>query len=246
MNWKEKLYQHYVSSEQAGKKVFSSGELFAGNRPYVEQLIRDHFPADRQIHILDIGCGHGTFLYFAKEKGYMNVRGIDFSEEQVALAHRLGLQEVQRASLEEFLQTSKDKYDLVLMIDVLEHLEPQELFDALDSVAAILRPDARLIIHVPNAEGLFGMRIRYGDYTHTQAFTPRSIRQILLTCGFDDIRCMEERPVAKGIKGMIRNLLWRLGTLNSRLLLMAETGEREFVLSQNMLVVASRKQESPR
>jgi SAM-dependent methyltransferase len=241
MNWKDKLYQYYVSSEQAGKRVFSGSELFAGNRVYIEKLIRDHFPADKGIRILDIGCGHGTFLYFAKEKGYTNVKGIDFSEEQVALAHQLGLHEVERAGLDEFLPTVKEKYDLVLMIDILEHLEPQQLFDALDGVASILNPGARLIIHVPNAEGLFGMRIRYGDYTHTQAFTPKSIRQVLLTCGFEDIRCMEEKPVPRGIKGIIRNLLWRLGTINSRLLLMAETGERHFVLSQNMLVVASRK-----
>jgi len=241
MNWKDKLYQHYVSSEQAGKHVFSGKELFSGNRIYVEKLIRDHFPADKRIHILDIGCGHGTFLYFAKEKGYTNIKGIDFSEEQVDLAHRLGLHEVERAGLDEFLPRAKEKYDLVLLIDVLEHMEPQELFDALDGVAGILNPGARVIIHVPNAEGLFGMRIRYGDYTHTQAFTPKSIRQVLLTCGFEDIRCMEERPVPHGIKGIIRNLLWRLGTINSRLLLMAETGERRFVLSQNMLVVAARK-----
>lgn len=241
MNWKDKLYGHYVSSEQAGKTIFAGSALFSGNRPYIQKVIRQYFPANRSINILDIGCGHGTYLYFARENGYKNLKGIDFSGEQVALAHKLGLPEVEQADIDDYLQQTTEKYDLVLMIDILEHLDPQQLFDSLEKVAKILNPGASLLIHVPNAEGLFGMRIRYGDFTHIQAFTPKSIRQVLLTCGFDQVQSFEETPVVNGLKGLVRNIIWRLGTLGPRLLLMAETGERRFVLSQNMLVVATRK-----
>jgi 2-polyprenyl-3-methyl-5-hydroxy-6-metoxy-1,4-benzoquinol methylase len=244
MNWKDRLYQYYVSSEQGGQGVSSSTNHFEGNRPYIERLIRRHFPSGRDARILDIGCGHGTYLYFAKRSGYKNIKGIDFSAEQVAIAHQIGLSEVTQEDLDAYLRDANEKFDVIMMMDILEHLEPQQLFDALDRVSRLLSPSARLIIHVPNAEGIFGMRIRYGDYTHTQAFTPRSIRQVLLTLGFADIRCYEDKPVRSGLIGLIRHIIWNAGTLGFRLLLMAETGEKRFILTQNMLVVATRKTES--
>jgi len=127
------------------------------------------------------------------------------------------------------------------MMDVLEHLEPQELFDTLEQIKRILNPGGSFIIHVPNAEGLFGMRIRYGDYTHTQAFTPKSIKQVLLINGFANIRCFEDKPIVHGIMSLIRSFIWAIGTAWPRLLLMAETGERGCVLSQNMTVVTNCK-----
>jgi cyclopropane fatty-acyl-phospholipid synthase-like methyltransferase len=56
-------------------------------------------------------------------------------------------------------------------MDVIEHLTRQELFDLLDSVYRVLAPGGVCLVHVPNAEGLYGMRIRYGDFTHELAFS---------------------------------------------------------------------------
>jgi cyclopropane fatty-acyl-phospholipid synthase-like methyltransferase len=41
---------------------------------------------DRSARILDLGCGHGVFIYFHREAGYTNVVGVDKSPEQVAEA----------------------------------------------------------------------------------------------------------------------------------------------------------------
>ena len=242
MNWKDELYSSYVSSDQAGNSgdsIGSGAKLFRGNSLFIKSLIRRHFPPSRQSRVLDLGCGHGLYLYFVKGAGYANVTGVDFSAQQVALAHQIGIPEVKQANIFEYLASTQDTFDVILVMDVLEHLEPQELFDSLRQVQRIMNPGAKLIIHVPNAEGLFGMRIRFGDYTHTQAFTPRSISQVLKTLGFTNIRCFEDKPVPKSPKGLLRYLIWQLGTIPARLLLLAETGERRFVLSQNMLVTAT-------
>ena len=92
------------------------------------------------------------------------------------------------------------------------------------------------IIH----EGVFGMRVRYGDLTHEQCFTPRSIRQVLAVCGFNDVFCFEDQPVVHGLKSALRFLVWKLFTLPVLLLLLAETGGRGHILSQNMLITARR------
>jgi hypothetical protein len=65
-----------------------------------------------------------------------------------------------------------------------------------------------------------------------------SARQCFTTIGFQEAKCYEDRPIIHGAISCARRVIWDLGTLFPRLLLMAETGESQFVLSQNMLVVA--------
>ena len=108
----------------------------------------------------------------------------------------------------------------------------------LDEVYRILRTGGKCIAHVPNACGLYGMQVRYGDLTHEMAFTPQSARQVFSTVGFQYIQCFEDKPVIHGATSILRWLLWNLGTLPSRLLLAAETGGAAFILSQNMLITA--------
>ena len=222
------------------KQLQQGQQLFAGNAPYITQLIKRFIPTDRSIRIVDLGCGHGIYLYFLKQEGYQNLVGIDTSEEQVALAHRLGIHEVQRGDIGDFLSGDDKLADVVLLIDILEHLPLTVAFDLLDRIYVKLNKGGRLIIHVPNAEGLFGMRMRYGDLTHEHSFTPTSMRQMLKAIGFSIITYSEDKPVVHGMTSLVRRLLWSVLTVPHRLLLMAETGEKNFVLSQNMLVVAQK------
>jgi SAM-dependent methyltransferase len=237
--WQDRLYAVYISSGQTGDSNAEPDRHFAPRQPYIQRLIRDHIPHDRNIRILDLGCGHGAFLYFLQKAGYQDIHGVDVSPEQVALAHRFGIPTVEQQEIGLYLTTVGDEtVDVVLLMDVLEHLTRQELFDLLDEVLRIVRPGGKCIVHVPNAAGLYGMNIRYGDLTHEMAFTPRSTQQAFSTVGFRHVQCFEDQPVIHGVTSALRWLLWKLGTIPSRILLAAETGGTSFVLSQNMLVTA--------
>jgi len=178
-------------------------------------------------------------LYFLKRAGYRNVGGVDVSSEQIDQARRLGIMEAQQGELDQFLRTlPPESVDVILLLDVLEHFERDELFDVLTRVHGVLKPDGRCIVHVPNGEGLYGMRIRYGDLTHEQAFTAKSLHQLFRVIGFGGIASYEDRPHVHGFVSLVRSMLWMFGTGPHRVLLMAETGERKFILSQNLLAVA--------
>jgi hypothetical protein len=105
-------------------------------------------------------------------------------------------------------------------------------------VFRVLSPDGVCVAHVPNAEGLYGLRVRYGDLTHEQAFTPRSAGQLFRTIGFRQVASFEDKPVMHGLTSVVRRLLWEVGTLPHRVLLAAETGEWGARLSQNIVVRA--------
>ena len=240
--WKSRLYESYVSSGQAGDTVVHQAEeMFRPRRAYLMQIIAKHLPSDRQVRILDLGCGHGAFLYFLAKAGYQNICGIDVSAEQIEVAHRLGITGARLGKLEDFLTEQGDGcIDVVLAMDIFEHLTAQELFSALDGIRRVLTPHGCCIAHVPNGEGLYGMRIRYGDMTHERAFTPSSARQVFRTVGFNDVQCYEDKPVIHGITSLVRRIVWDVGTLYDRVLLIAETGAmKTAIFSQNMIIKAS-------
>ncbi len=241
---KQRLYTAYISSGQAPSSadaVPDANKLFAGNEPYVSARVRPLLPAHTNVRIVDLGCGNGCHLHFLKQWGYTNLTGIDTSAEQVAMAHRLGIPEVVQDTIDAFLSRPQPPADVVMLMDVVEHLTLDETMTLMDRVLALLTPGGRLILHVPNAEGLFGMRIRYGDLTHEQSFTRSSTRQLLMAIGFDTLCCYEDKPVIHGFTSLLRRLIWEVGTLHYRLLLLAETGAGGAILSQNMLVVATKK-----
>lgn len=238
--WKSRLYNAYVSSEQAAPALKENAEvMFRPRKAFLTHVISHHLPANRDVRILDLGCGHGAFLYFLSQAGYRNVSGIDVSPEQVEVAHKLGIAEARLGHLEDLLCDESDGcIDAVLAMDVLEHLTRDELFYTLDHIHRVLKRNGICIAHVPNAEGLYGMRIRYGDLTHEQAFTPTSVRQVFRTIGFSKVSCYEDKPVVHGVKSLARRMIWDAGTLYHRALLSAETGTTSAVLSQNMLIKA--------
>ncbi len=246
-SWRDRLYASYVSSGQAQLSTARNEAIFASRKPYIERIISHYVSVAKDTPILDLGCGCGAFIHFLRRNGYLDVTGIDISQEQVDVAHQLRIDGVTQGDLLECLQQTKtDSVGVVLLMDILEHMTRAEAFPILDEVLRVMAPGGKCLIHVPNAEGIFGMRIRYGDITHEQSFTPSSVRQLLNTTGFQQITIYEEKPILHGWKSSARRLIWELGTVSYRLLLAAETGTRGCILSQNMLVIVRKPRDTAR
>lgn len=240
-DWKQRLYDNYVSTGQAGGHINRGQGLDIKQFPQLSHIIKKHMPSKKDITILDLACGHGSLIYCLKQHGYSNVHGVDISAQQVNLAHELGLTEVKCQDIKEFLSGKKNEFDVIFLMDILEHFTKQELFDYLDIVNQSLKQSGKVIIHVPNAEGIFGMRIRYGDLTHENCFTPQSINQLLAASGFTSVTCHEDKPIPHGLKSFIRAIMWKIFSFPFRLLFAAETGNTHMILTQNMLVTAHKK-----
>jgi 2-polyprenyl-3-methyl-5-hydroxy-6-metoxy-1,4-benzoquinol methylase len=135
-------------------------------------------PERRAASILDIGCGAGHFVYFLRTEGFTNVLGIDVDDRQVGLAREMGLNCVCQAAEDHFERTD-GRYDLISILDVMEHLNPEELFSLFEGVSKHLRSKGKVIASVVNAESPTGLATRYADITHETAFTRTSIEELL-------------------------------------------------------------------
>ncbi len=240
-SYRRRIYDAYVRAGCVGVPL-KVEEAFAQQRPYLDQVVRRHFPADRTTPVLDLGCGAGTLLAAAQAAGYARLMGVDVSPEQVARARELGIEVRPGDLLETLRDLPEASQGVVTAFDVLEHFTKDEIVPFVDGVYRVLRPGGRWILHLPNGASPFGGAIRYGDFTHELAFTPKSLRQLLVSSGFSDIQCFEDRPVVHGVKSAARRVVWTGIRTLLRLYLAAETGDlgRNAVLSQNLLAVARR------
>ncbi len=238
---RERLYLHYYST-QVNVDAADAQKLARTNLPWARRLIRRTIPADRGIRLVDLGCGYGRLLLGLKSMGYTNCMGIDGSESQLSVSRQLGLDSLILDDIGTFLRATPDQsFDVVTAIDLLEHLEKSELIKTLDQILRILRPNGRLVVHLPNAEGIFGNRIRYDDMTHEMAFTKTSLRQVFAACGFSSLRCFEDEPVPHGIVSCARYVLWQVCRAFFVFLHSVETGQfswNAILLTQNLTAVA--------
>lgn len=128
---------------------------------------------------LDIGCGGGYLLSRLQEKGWDAI-GIEPGEWGQIAARQRGIRVIQ-GFLDE--TTFNRKFDLISAVDVLEHVpDPIRFMHLADSY---LNEGGRMVIIIPFADS-FNAKVykRYWSMleppTHSQYFTTRSLRKLLV------------------------------------------------------------------
>jgi 2-polyprenyl-3-methyl-5-hydroxy-6-metoxy-1,4-benzoquinol methylase len=132
--------------------------------------------------VLDVGCGEGTFLQAAKQRGWQTV-GVEMSRANL---------ENSNLEAHETIAAVKDahganSFSAVTLWHVLEHLEnPRE---SLKEIYELLATDGKLLIAVPDATG-FQAQIFDANWLHLDVprhlfhFSYKSLGTLLKQCGF--------------------------------------------------------------
>ncbi len=97
----------------------------------------------KNISLLDIGCGTGDFLQYCKSLGW-NVKGVEPDEDARKQANS---KQISVDSLS-FLESTSEKYDVITMWHVLEHVH--NLDERLQQLSSLIKDDGVIIIAVPN------------------------------------------------------------------------------------------------
>jgi len=100
------------------------------------KLFLNLMPRNKNSSILDFGCGSGSFLNRLNNAGYMDLSGVDVSENNNASDCFVITKTIQ-----------KRKYDVILMMDVLEHIEDDAAI--LRKIKSHLKPKGMLLLSVP-------------------------------------------------------------------------------------------------
>jgi SAM-dependent methyltransferase len=153
----------------------------------VSSLLQRQLPADRPAKILDIGCGDAWLVeQLAARFHESHFVAIDHALEQselMAIRWRLRDEPIdifQR--LEDAPDRPQEPVDIVLLLDVLEHIEDDERFLEDLQFHAGITSDTRLVITVPAWQGLFCSHDKF--LGHYRRYTTAMLEQRLLRSGF--------------------------------------------------------------
>ncbi|MEK7476867.1 MAG: class I SAM-dependent methyltransferase [Candidatus Coatesbacteria bacterium] len=194
-------------------------------------------PADREVRVLDAGCGEGALLAFLRERGFDRLAGFDLSPENVGLCHAQGFGFVTEGDALKLAEVSGE-YDAIFSLDLLEHLPKERAAEFLGAARGKLAPGGVLILQTPNMGYLLAAFHRYSDLTHQWGVTEVSVRVLLRAAGFDDAR-IEIRPAwnATTLLGRLREAYLRALHLAITFI---EGSYRPRIPTKNLLVRARR------
>jgi 2-polyprenyl-3-methyl-5-hydroxy-6-metoxy-1,4-benzoquinol methylase len=187
-----------------------------------------YFPADKGAAILEIGPGFGNLLAHLHSCGYQNLSAVDVSLEVVETCNEVLPGSTTLAEdTGEFLSQRPEKFDLVLMLHVLEHVPRDQIIPLLQAVRGSLKTGGKLVTEVPNpAHPITGAYNRYHDFTHTMGFTDQSLAFVLRNAGFRDVTVYGCRMPRKNLPRFIQR------TAQDAIELVAALGLRVFLPRQ--------------
>lgn len=171
------------------------------------------YPLNEKTSILDIGIGNAwvekkLIQKYGKEK--FHITGVDITKKNLSKVHKETGADIHIGDILKMpRKLAKEKYDYILLLEVLEHIPFVSTFKALKNIHSRLKKDGFFIISVPVYEDL-EVKIAEGrNYSHhVRRYTPDIIKMELQLAGFTVIE--EKWLYAFGTFHRLKSLISRL------------------------------------
>ena len=103
------------------------------------EIMRRHFSGERDLLILDVGCGTGGWLAKLDEEGYKYAKGMDLSEDALEFARDQDL-DVFHGDIRSSLSTLPScHFDVITVHDVIYHAPVEERSNLISELLRLLR-----------------------------------------------------------------------------------------------------------
>ena len=141
--------------------------------------------------MLDVGCGNGVFLSYAKKQGW-EVKGLDSSKENAEDGRKRYGIEIESVPFESFIENGM-KWDVITLWDLIEHPSNPGFF--LDKTRELLTHDGVLVLATPNDRNILSFlacwihKLTFGKlsmpvkklyfWEHASYFSPATLSALL-------------------------------------------------------------------
>ncbi|MEP7221287.1 MAG: class I SAM-dependent methyltransferase [Novosphingobium sp.] len=145
---------------------------YVARRRILTDLIAREINPPKDAQILEIGCGTGHNFPVLERFGHVDALELDEPARALA-SKRLG-REIGAAPLPDLDGVADSHYDLIALLDVLEHIEADR--EALTNIRTKLRPGGRLLVTVPANQWMWSAHDIV--HHHYRRYNPRSLRNV--------------------------------------------------------------------
>jgi len=144
---------------------------FKARREHIRTILKKYTP-NRNIKILEIGCGTGANLSMLKEYG--EVYAMEMNEFASGYASETTGLEIKIGWLPDNIPFD-EKFNIVCLFDVIEHVKDDKT--ALKELQKLLLPDGIAIITVPAHPLLYGVHDKM--HHHYRRYSTKALRKII-------------------------------------------------------------------
>jgi dTDP-4-dehydrorhamnose reductase len=155
-------------------KIEKEHWLMKIRRAIVQDNLNKYLTKDsKHTKLLDFGCGSGIFVEELEKAGY-DAHGVDISDEAVRFGALQGVKNLSVIDSHK-INFPNNTFDVVLSMDVLEHLEDEEW--ALKEIERILKPNGIFVVMVPAYMFLWGIQDEVAH--HYRRYTKSALIKII-------------------------------------------------------------------
>jgi len=149
---------------------------FAGRRKIIKSILDRFYEKTAFNKILEVGCGTGGNLALLSKYG--TLVAIELDDEALEVSAKRNICPIHKGSLPDQLQLT-DKFDLICMLDVLEHIEDD--LQSLHNIASRLNDNGMLLITVPAYNFLWSAHDEM--HHHKRRYTRKQLKELILKNG---------------------------------------------------------------
>ena len=227
-------YYHYQATAR-GIRSLADVERAADGRLHVwERIVKSWLPTKSSAQIVELACGHGSFLWWLRQRGYAQSVGVDSSAEQLAFARQTGASVIQADAITWLAGQPEASLDTIVGIDFIEHIAKDDLMALLKQSVRVLKPGGRLLLRYPNGDSpLVGMNL-FNDITHVWTYTSNCLDTLARMHGFTRTVFADESEQAIRDHRWIKVPLCRLSKVVLGFLFRAAAREKVVFWSPNL------------
>jgi SAM-dependent methyltransferase len=198
------LYDEYTT----GKNWLASdfGKCSADERAFYDLEIGAVAPRKTGVArtLVEIGFGNGSLLGWAQGHDYQ-VYGIEIQpvlrERAIAAGYSV---------LDDLSSLGSSTIDVVVALDVFEHIKYEDLLKLCQRVREVLKPGGYLVARFPNGDSPFSMIHQNGDPTHVHAIGAGFAKELMRASGLDLVCLRAPGEAATSLKAKLKLPVKRL------------------------------------
>ncbi len=184
----KELEMHFSLDSLTSLNQTEDNHFWHKNRKYLLKKLVKSINLKKSIHGADIGCGNGSILAFLEQE-YPESKfvGIDgYPEALINCRSRSKMVSLQLQDITNLdaINNEEDRYDVVFLMDVLEHLEvPQQ---TIEKIKSVLKKGGHIIATVPACQSLWSTRDEF--LGHYKRFSKTDFKGLFRDNGYTVIK----------------------------------------------------------